>query len=62
MTAARWCVLMRWDDSGRWYRGCERFPTREDAEQHGWNEYQRHPAMKGYKVEPAPEGEGGREE
>jgi hypothetical protein len=51
----RWCVLMRWDDSGRWYRASARFSTQEEAEEYGWNEWNRHPTMKEYRVEQAPE-------
>lgn len=58
MDNMQWCVLMRWDDyTGNWYRGPERFPTREDAEEYGWNEWQRHPSMKEYRVMPMPDGE-----
>ncbi len=52
----QWCVLMQWKGSDNWYRGAARFRTKEDAEEHGWNEYQRHPTMKAWRVEPAPEG------
>ncbi len=51
----RWCVLMRWDDSGRWYRGWERFSSEEAAKEHAWNEWNRHPAMREYRVERAPD-------
>ncbi len=51
----RWCVLMKWDNSGRWYRAAARFPDKELAEEHARNEYQRHPTMKAWRVEPVPE-------
>ena len=59
----QWCVLMRWDDyTGNWYRGPERFRTKEEAEEHGRNEYQRHPQMKAWRVELTPEGNAGGQE
>lgn len=50
-----WCVLMQWVGSENWYRGAARFSDKELAEEHARNEYQRHPTMKAWRVEPMPE-------
>jgi hypothetical protein len=50
-----WSVIVRFDDSGRWYRGAARFSTREDAEEYGYNYYQAHSSVKEYRVVLAPE-------
>lgn len=51
-----WSVIFRYDASGRWYRGAERFSTTEDAEEYGYNCYQAHSSIKEYRIVPAPEG------
>jgi hypothetical protein len=51
-----WSVIVRLDDSGRWYRGAARFPTREDAEEYAHNYYQTHSIVRECRVVPAPEG------
>lgn len=55
----KFAVLVRMDSSNNWYRGPLRFATREDAEEYGWNEFQRHPSYQEYRVvEMAEEGDG----
>lgn len=51
----RWCVLVRWKGCATWFRTAARFSDKELADEHAWNEYQRHPTMTAYRVEPAPE-------
>ncbi len=48
----KWCVLMQWEKDGNWFRAAALFPTREEAEEYGWNEWQRHPSMKEYRIVP----------
>lgn len=55
----QWCVLMQWVGSENWFRAAARFSDKELAEEHARNEYQRHPTMKAWLVEPIPEGRTG---
>ena len=55
----RFAVLVRIDSTNTWFRGPRRFDSKEAAEEHGWNEFQRHPSYQEYRVvEMAEEGDG----
>lgn len=51
----KFAVLVRIDSTNTWFRGPQRFATREDAEEAAWNAYQLHPSFKECVVVEMPE-------
>lgn len=49
----QWCVLVQWEGSENWFRAAARFSDKESATEYARNEWQRHPTMKAWRVEPA---------